>query len=412
MVGASGASATSVRQTVVASREALVAGRSAISENLSTKLPPTLSKSVERRRSRPRSMLIVRTGIAAAMAFLVARHLHYADAPVLAPLTAVLVVQATLAETVVSGLQRLLSVLAGVALAATISGVVGLSPLSMGLLVVAALGVGKLLRLGANVVEVPITAMVILAVHGQATQMGLRLGETVVGIVVGIAANLVLLPPVYLEPSVRAVRDLASQTSELLLLMAFGLRDGWSAERTRAWLDSARALNDAADEARRVVGRGEQSARFNPRGRSAAGAWTELAEALDGQELVVYALRGICRTLADRNRTGGAGSLHDEARTALADTLESLSEAVLLVAPWLIDAPRDPAARPELAVVLGRGRWYREELRSALVVDAVDRPQMWQANGALLALLDQLLRELETVTRARGLVRPDVIDLG
>jgi hypothetical protein len=82
---------------------------------------------------------------------------------------------------------------------------------------------------------------------------------------------------------------------------------------------------------------------------------------------------------------------------------------VHLVAPWLIDGPRDPAARPELAVVLRRARWYREELRSALVVDAVDRPQMWQANGALLALLDQLLRELETVTQARGLVREDVL---
>jgi uncharacterized membrane protein YccC len=389
-----------VRQTVAASKEALAAPRVA------------LSATVERRRSRPRSMLIVRTGIAAALAHLVARHLGYAEAPVLAPLTAVLVVQATLTETVVSGLQRLLSVLAGVALAATINGVVGLTPLTMGLLVVAALVVGKLLRLGTNVVEVPITAMVILAVHGQSTQMGLRLGETAVGIAIGIAANLVLLPPVYLEPSVRAVRDLASQTSELLLLMAFGLRDGWSAERSWTWLESARALNAAADEARRVVARGEESARFNPRGRSVARAWGELGEALDGQELVVYALRGVCRTLADRNRSGGAGALHDEARIALADTLDPLSEAVLLVAPWLIDAPRDPAARPELAVVLRRARWYREELRSALVVDAVDRPQMWQANGALLALLDQLLRELETVTHARGLVREDALELG
>src|SRR3954466_5253289 len=279
MVRASSASATSVRQTVVASKEALAARREALEDKLETKLPPKLSETVERRRSRPRSMLIVRTGIAAALAYLVARHLHYADAPVLAPLTAVLVVQARLSETVVSGLQRLMSVLAGVVLAAIISDVVGLSPVSMGLLVVTALVVGKLLRLGANVVEVPITAMVILAVHGQATQMGLRVGETVVGIVVGIAANLVLLPPVYLEPSVRAVRDLASQTSELLLLMAFGLRDGWSAERTWTWLESARGLNDGADDARRVVGRGEKSARFNPRGRSVASAWGELGEA-------------------------------------------------------------------------------------------------------------------------------------
>jgi hypothetical protein len=127
-----------------------------------------------------------------------------------------------------------------------------------------------------------------------------------------------------------------------------------------------------------------------------------------GQEQVVMALRGVCRTLSDRNRAEGAGGLTDPARSALADTLEPLSDGVLLVAPWLIDGPRDPAARPELAAVLIRARAARDELRRALVVDAVETPQMWQANGALLALLDQLLRELEAVTHSRGLI-PDEI---
>ena len=207
-----------------ASKEALSAPRTA------------LSAGVERRRSRPRSILVVRAGIAAAVAYVVAQQLRLAPSPVLAPLTALLVVQATLQETFVSGLQRLLSVLAGVLLASTLSAVVGLTPWSLCALVIASLGVGKVLRLGANVVEVPISAMVVLAVHGQAGQAHLRIGETVVGTVVGVAANLILLPPVYLEPSVRAVRDLAAQTQELLLLMSFGLRDGWSAERAQAWL--------------------------------------------------------------------------------------------------------------------------------------------------------------------------------
>ena len=57
--------------------------------------------------------------------------------------------------------------------------------------------------------------------------------------------------------------------------------------------------------------------------------------------------------------------------------------------------------------MLSRARAARDELRRALVVDAVETPQMWQANGALLALLDQLLRELETVTYSRGLVPAD-----
>ena len=383
---------TAVRQTVAVSKEALTASRTA------------LTAGVERRRSRPRSILVVRAGIAAAVSYMVARQLHLSPSPVLAPLTALLVVQTTVQETLVSGVQRLLSVLAGVVLATTLSAVVGLTPLSLCALVIAALAVGKLLRLGANVVEVPVSAMVVLAVHGQAGQAHLRIGETVVGTIVGVAANLVMLPPVYLEPSVRAVRDLAAQTQELLLVMSLGLRDGWSAERAGAWLSGARLLSQTTNAARAIVGRGEQSARLNPRGRRARVAWPELEEAMTGQEHVVFALRGVCRTLADRNRAEGAGSLPDAARKALADTLEPLSDAVLLVAPWLIDGPGDPAARPELASVLRRARSAREVLRRALVVDAVETPQMWQANGALLVLLDQLLRELEAVTRSRGLV--------
>src|SRR6195952_2314778 len=211
-----------------------------------------LTAEVERRRARPRSILITRAGIAAGVAFLVAQRLHYAPAPVLAPLTALLVVQATLQDTLVSGLQRVLSVFAGVLLAATLGSVIGLTPWTLGIAVVVALGLGKVLRLGANVVEVPISAWVTPAGHGQATQAPLRVGETVVGTLVGIAANLILLPPVYLEPSVRAVRDLAMQTQELLLMMSLGVQDGWSVERAQAWLASSRDLSDSTGAARRI----------------------------------------------------------------------------------------------------------------------------------------------------------------
>jgi hypothetical protein len=349
--------------------------------------------------------------VAAALAYLIAVHLQLSPTPVLAPLTAVLVVQATLSETLLHAGQRVLSVLVGVLLALAISSFVGLTWWSLGGLVAAALATGKLLRLGANAVEVPVSAMVVLSVHGLATQANFRVGETLLGTLVGIAANLVLMPPVYLEPSVRAVRDLAAQVQEHVLMMSWGLRDGCSSERAAAWLAGARALDGTIDRAKTVLQKGEESARFNLRGRGVQAAWSELREALHGQELVVLALRGVCRSLADRHRSGGAGDLDDAACQFLADTLEPISEAVLLVAPWLIDGPRDPAARPDLAAMLLRARYYRDDLRGALVADAITAPQMWQANGNLLALLDQLLRELESAATSRGLADVDEIVL-
>src|SRR3954466_14188266 len=73
-----------VRRKIAASRDALVAPRE------------TLSATIERRRARPRTILFARSGVAAALAYLAALHLHLAPMPVLAPLTAVLVVQATI----------------------------------------------------------------------------------------------------------------------------------------------------------------------------------------------------------------------------------------------------------------------------------------------------------------------------
>src|SRR5688572_4771952 len=69
-------------------------------------------------------------------AFLVAQAVGLSDPPpLIAALTALLVVQATLASTLVTGVQRVLSVVAGVALAVLFVSVVGLTWWSLGALV-------------------------------------------------------------------------------------------------------------------------------------------------------------------------------------------------------------------------------------------------------------------------------------
>ena len=55
--------------------------------------------------------------LAAVLSYVVAEHLHTSDAPILAPLTALLVVQLTMYETVTHGRERIVSVVAGVLVA-------------------------------------------------------------------------------------------------------------------------------------------------------------------------------------------------------------------------------------------------------------------------------------------------------
>ncbi len=65
--------------------------------------------------------------LAAVVSFAIATALHTSDQPILAPLTALLVVQLTMYETVAHGWERILSVTAGVSVAAVFAHVVGLT---------------------------------------------------------------------------------------------------------------------------------------------------------------------------------------------------------------------------------------------------------------------------------------------
>jgi uncharacterized membrane protein YgaE (UPF0421/DUF939 family) len=89
---------------------------------------------------------VLKTVLAASIAWALASLLPFGDPPILAPLTAIFTMQATLAESVRGSVQRLLGVLFGIISAAVISQVIGLNALSIGLVVLISLSVG--IRLG------------------------------------------------------------------------------------------------------------------------------------------------------------------------------------------------------------------------------------------------------------------------
>ncbi len=148
-----------------------------------------------RQRGRSAAYRAARMAGASVAAFLVAQALGLVDPPPLvAALTALLVVQATAASTLVNSVQRVLSVVAGVALAVVFVSAVGLSWWSLFILVAVSIIVGQLLRLGPHLVEVPISAMLVLGVGftAGAEVAGLgRVVETLVGAAVGVLVNVV-----------------------------------------------------------------------------------------------------------------------------------------------------------------------------------------------------------------------------
>ena len=96
----------------------------------------------------------LRITVAATASYVVALLLFPGTQPLLAPLTAMLVVQVTPVSLLASGLDRVVAVVAGVSVAVAFSSVVPLHWWSLGLLIFSAITLGQVLRLRSNLVEV------------------------------------------------------------------------------------------------------------------------------------------------------------------------------------------------------------------------------------------------------------------
>jgi hypothetical protein len=162
--------------------------------------------------------------------------------PVLAPLTALLVVQVTLVGTVADSLRRILSVIAGVAVAVGFSAFVGFSWWSLALIIAVSLLVGQFLRLGTHQLEVPISAMLVLAVGGSETAATDRISATIVGAAVGLAVNVVFPPAIQSQSAGAAVDEYATQVAGLLEQVAEAMQGPITREQMNSWLDEARYL--------------------------------------------------------------------------------------------------------------------------------------------------------------------------
>jgi hypothetical protein len=195
--------------------------------------------------TRPTASYITRLTATATLAYLLALLVPVATArPVLAPLTALLVLQASLYQTIRSGIRKVASVAAGVLVAVGVAEFIGFSWWQLALVIAGALLIGRALRLGDDLLEVPISAMLIFASAGSHSAATGRVVDTLVGTAAGLAGGLIFATP-RVQPAREAVGTLAGQLAELLSRMAGDLTaPGGCAGQATA---GAGAQNVAAD---------------------------------------------------------------------------------------------------------------------------------------------------------------------
>jgi uncharacterized membrane protein YccC len=368
-----------------------------------------------RERGRSAAIRAIRLTGAAVAAYLVAELVGLDDPPpLIAALTALIVVQVTLTETLVSGLQRVASVVAGVLVALGFVSVVGLSWWSLGLLVGASIVVGQLLRLGPQLVEAPISAMLVLGVGyaggAEAVALG-RVLETLVGTVVGLAVNLAVPPAVQSRYAGQALQKLADEIAGLLTLAAAEIPGGLFPDVTRAWLDDARRLNRHVPRVDRALAHAEESRQLNLRALAGRDRGVGLRDGLEALEHVSVTVRSLFRSVhdaavaaVDPGPTAADQQRRQLLRSTQADLIGKIGAAVREFGAMLeaeVDGEGLDIEEADVASALWALRAARADATDLLLRDPREPASEWDLNSDLAQAVDRLLTELDLSEHTR-----------
>ncbi|MGO2311475.1 FUSC family protein [Brachybacterium tyrofermentans] len=212
---------------------------------------------------------IAKAVIAGTVAWWLSRDVLDSQMPFLAPWTALLTVHLTVYRSVSRGLQTLVASILGVALSFVIGAWLGVSVGTFAL----ALAVGMVVALVPWIrdegVAIATTAIFVLgAGFGQQQPLLLdRILEIGLGVAVGIAVNLLIIPPLREEQAARYVDSINRRMGGVLIDMADEFATAWDTERADAWVEETRSMSRELASAWQEVHFARESERGNPRSR-------------------------------------------------------------------------------------------------------------------------------------------------
>lgn len=355
-------------------------------------------------RLQPVAGQVMRLTVAAVVAYLVANAVSPGILDLTAPLTALLVVQASTVGTLLMGVVRVGAVLTGVLVAVGLASTIGLSWWSLAIVIAASLLLAKLLRLGEQSLEAPISAMLILAVSSPQLAAETRVVNTLIGTAVGIVFSLVVPVAIPNAAASDSVRRVARSQAALLNEIAHTLGDrAPHPDEIQAWLEWTRHLRGETDDAARAVQRVGESRRLNARALAVANVHPGLRAALDRLErclaaervLLVVIEQEAVPSLPESQEPSGA-----ELRRVFAVVLDDLAQGLRSLGD-LVGAQygggridRADAARAATVDAVREARAVLTEL-TLLDIDPRQHPDLWMVQGTVLAAVEQILRQLD-----------------
>jgi uncharacterized membrane protein YgaE (UPF0421/DUF939 family) len=345
---------------------------------------------------------VVKSGLAAGLAWLIATRIHANPVPVLAPITALFTIQFTLARSVVGSIQRFLGVGAGIATALLLNRVIGLQWWTVGLIVVVSLVAGfRIFRLEAAGVEQMSVSALLVMIAGAGGNIvsvaGYHALDTVIGTAVGLAANALVAPPSHVDRGKAAVAALGADLATLLRDQAAELRAGLSLDHADELLGRARQIASAFNEVQLALEHADESLRYNLAGRRQRRMATRLRHLGRTLEHAAVQTRVVCRAARD------AVSHAEESRAHpwwLAPGLLGAPLADHLVAlAGLLDHVIDECGRETTAEVEDEPVALTAQTRQAVFDALAANVEVmlqggWILAGEILSLTDQMVADI------------------
>lgn len=304
---------------------------------------------------------IIKSTIAATLSWLAAEAIH-SPRPALAALAAIIVLQITVRASLARSIQLTVAVTLGLGGSIALGHVLGVSWWSIGLVVLAGLVVGELLRLGALSGQVAISAMLALSLGSSYGAQ--RAVDTAIGALIGVLVNVAISPASYVSEAGRTLRAIGEDLELLLKEIGTALTDDPDEDVRRRWLSRARDLSADSRSAIATVKQGEESLQFNPRARREL---AELARFSEGRRAIDHSInqtRGIARSLLELpHPLSGLGL--DEVIAALGVFMVEAGDAVGAFGR-LLAGPATDADRERLDGVAERAKQLAADAARAL----------------------------------------------
>ncbi|MGW5277457.1 FUSC family protein [Streptomyces sp. NPDC004044] len=322
--------------------------------------------------------------------------------PYMAVATALLMVNAsTVYQSVTKAAQNVVARVAGLVLALATARLLGPTAGAVAVIAVIAVLAGPR-RTTDDRLQVASTAVIALAATAT-NPMGSLVSpalQTLTGAAVGIAVNALVLPPLYLNESDSAVRDLARSMGTLLHDMGTGLSTRQLTPKAHNWLHQARNLDKRLTRAEEQVRQADESLRWNTRcvahtrRKGTTFHDNDTFRALRGVSIQV---RGIARTLADNAHDKHADHhLGHQFLDQYAETLKLAGAAVQAFAePAPATGSPDTSPRERLRGAIDGALTWHDSMTDMIGRGTLTQPGAWHVYGSLMTDAERLLADLD-----------------